>query len=143
MTAGLLILLFFLIVGPPPKLALITPVDTPFFFIEECFRLSLFFFVFQMQCLKASNKIILHSKELDIIEKDVTLKQITTANETVDVPITSHTYAKENDFYIIMLGQRLVQRATYRLYIPFRGKLEEGLAGFYRSSYVDKSNKTK
>lgn len=98
----------------------------------------------KIQCLRPTNKIILHAKDLEIMEKEVTLKQITTPNDTVVIPVNSHNYAKENDFYIVMLGQRLVPGNTYRFYIPFKGMLNEGLAGYYRSSYFDRMvNKTK
>ncbi len=97
-----------------------------------------------MQCVKPTNKIILHSKDLEIAEKQVTLKQISAVNETSDVQIVSHNYAKENDFYIVMLGQRLIPGSTYLFFIPFKGILNEGLAGYYRSSYLDKvANQTK
>lgn len=98
----------------------------------------------KIQCLKATNKVILHSKELNIIEEGVTLKQIAVDNNTRDIPIASHQYAKENDFYIVMLNQRLAPGNTYWLSIPFKGILTEGLAGYYRSSYFDRAaNKTK
>lgn len=99
---------------------------------------------FQIQCLKATNKIILHARELEVTEEGVTLKQITVDNDTRDIPIASHQYAKENDFYIVMLNQRLAPGNTYWLSIPFKGILTEGLAGYYRSSYFDRAaNKTK
>lgn len=97
-----------------------------------------------MQCVKPTNKIILHSKNLEILEDNVSLKQVSAVNETSEVPITAHSYSKENDFYIVMLGQKMVPGSTYFYYIPFRGELNEGLAGYYRSSYYDKTaNKTK
>lgn len=94
--------------------------------------------------MKPTNKIILHSKELEIGENDVSLKQVSAVNETINIPITAHSYSKENDFYIVSLEQDLVPGSVYLYYLPFKGKLSEGLAGYYRSSYYDKSaNKTK
>lgn len=94
--------------------------------------------------MKATNKIVLHSKELEIVEKNVTVKQVSAVNETINIPISAHSYSKENEFYTVTLGEKLVPGSIYLYYIPFRGKLSEGLAGYYRSSYFDKStNKTK
>lgn len=97
-----------------------------------------------MQCVKPTSRIVLHSKDLVINEKDANLRQISAVNETVDVPITSQTYAKENDFYIVNLGQKMIAGSTYLFRVSFKGLLTEGLVGFYRSSYLDKAaNKTK
>lgn len=47
------------------------------------------------------------------------------------------------DFFIIKLKETLQQDHKYEIRIKFSGKLTDGLAGFYRSSYVDKETKEK
>lgn len=98
----------------------------------------------KIHCVKATNKIIVHTEALNITEKDVSVKHISPDNETISIPVLNHHYAPENSFYIVTLGQRLVPGSTYVYYIPFRGQLKESLAGYYRSSYLDRtSNSTK
>lgn len=50
-------------------------------------------------------------------------------------------YQKENDYLIISLNNQLLKDHKYEIYIAFVGKLDDGLAGFYRSSYHDKDHK--
>lgn len=90
----------------------------------------------------------LHSKDLKILESDVSIKELNGAgaNETTaaQIPISSHQYVKESDFYTVSTNQKLLAGRKYLLSIPFRGELNEGLAGYYRSSYLERaSNKTK
>lgn len=47
------------------------------------------------------------------------------------------------DFFIIRLKETLQQDHKYEIHIKFTGKLDDGLAGFYRSSYTDKKTKEK
>lgn len=95
--------------------------------------------------MKAANKIVLHSTDLEIFEEKVTLmRHVAAVHKIINIPITAHNYSKENSFYTVTLAEKLVPGGIYWYYIPFRGKLNEGLAGYYRSSYFDKSaNKTK
>lgn len=46
-----------------------------------------------------------------------------------------------NDFYRITLAEDLVAGSKYYIYILFNSKLNEGLQGYYRSSYIDARTK--
>lgn len=60
-----------------------------------------------------------------------------------NVVISKFTYEKENDFFIIHLASKLSPETKYDVSITFNGKLSDGLAGFYRSSYTDKKTDEK
>lgn len=62
----------------------------------------------------------------------------------VDLKITEIQHQKENDFLIILLSDSLKAGQKYETTIPFIGKLDDSLAGYYRSSYTESStNQTK
>lgn len=50
---------------------------------------------------------------------------------------------KEHDLFSIQLVQELKEGRKYEVIIPFSGKLQDGLTGYYRSSYVDSATKEK
>lgn len=49
-------------------------------------------------------------------------------------------HEKENDYLIISLSTELAKDHKYQIFIIFNGKLDDGLAGFYRSSYSNKDH---
>lgn len=53
----------------------------------------------------------------------------------VDQKISSHGYGKENDFYEIVMGEKLVPERVYRLFIKYTGRLSDSLNGYYFVSY--------
>ncbi|KAJ9591527.1 hypothetical protein L9F63_001881 [Diploptera punctata] len=94
----------------------------------------------QVECKSNTEIIKLHSKELEISDGDVT---VTSVENNTNL-LGSQSYELENDFYILHLTQPLQDGHKYTIYIPFQGNLTEGLAGFYRSSYVDRAtNRTR
>lgn len=50
---------------------------------------------------------------------------------------------KENDFLVIHLDEALGEDHKYEIFIMFKGTMDDGLAGFYRSSYLDKAKNEK
>ncbi|CAG9766839.1 unnamed protein product [Ceutorhynchus assimilis] len=96
----------------------------------------------QTSCVTPTSNITLHSKSLEIAENEITLKDIT-SKATKEIKDLKISYDKENDFIIVLLDKPLTEDHRYELYIPFKGKLDDGLAGFYRSSYVDSKTKEK
>ncbi|KAF7268819.1 hypothetical protein GWI33_018165 [Rhynchophorus ferrugineus] len=96
----------------------------------------------ETSCVSPTVNITLHSKGLDIGEQEVTLRDIS-SKATKPVKALKVTYEKEHDFLIILLEKPLTEDHRYEIYIPFKGKLDDGLAGFYRSSYVDSHTKEK
>lgn len=62
-------------------------------------------------------------------------------NTVREVGIEKQYFDRSNDFYIIELQDYLQKwNLNYSLYIPFNGTLTEGLAGYYRSSYIDRTS---
>lgn len=96
----------------------------------------------KIQCLKATDKIILHAKSLNISSKEVKVDHIINEEEAEQVEIASQQMVPENEFYVIKLSQGLATGKNYIVYIPFRGLLTESLAGYYRSSYLDRMSNT-
>nr|XP_022919862.1 aminopeptidase N-like [Onthophagus taurus] len=98
-----------------------------------------------LNCTSKTTNITLHSKKLKIDNEHVTLLDVGASNKKDDfIKIKSIAQVKADDFLVIELEKELDDNKTYELFIPFSGKIEEGLAGYYRSSYLDKeSGKTK
>jgi len=96
----------------------------------------------KLECVKETNTIYLHSRNLTIPEKEVTFKHVVSEKEFKDLPISGITNDKENEFVVIKLGEPVTPDKNYILYLPFSGVLSEGLAGYYRSSYHDRTTNT-
>lgn len=97
-------------------------------------------FWFQLKCLVPSKSITVHSIELVIDEPNVQLQPIGCGDEACKGPIaiTKHSYDVDNEFYRIDFDETLMAGREYNLTIPFSGNLTEGLAGYYRSKYLDR-----
>lgn len=93
----------------------------------------------KIRCIKPTNSVILHSNKLNITDDDVTLKEIENNEHVLRHSITSAKHVPENEFYILKLNETLKSGKEYILHIPFTAQLNEDLAGFYRSSYIDKA----
>ncbi|CAG9818441.1 unnamed protein product [Phaedon cochleariae] len=93
-------------------------------------------------CVHTIHNITLHSKDLEIKEEAITLKDVS-SNDSKALKILKIELQKDNDFLIIHLNEPLLAGRKYQLFISFRGHLDDGLAGFYRSSYFDKQKKEK
>lgn len=78
-----------------------------------------------------TNNITLHSKGLEIDKSNVRLKDISSkAGKAIkDLKISFNT---EHDFLIITFDQTLTEDHRYEIYIPFRGKLDDSLAGMHK-----------
>lgn len=83
----------------------------------------------------------MHSKQLDIPYDKTLVKEIMSSEK--NLKIVSQESDTDKDFYIIHLENALKEKHLYEINVAFKGKLSDGLAGYYRSSYVDKeTNKT-
>ena len=51
------------------------------------------------------------------------------------IGVTGHEFDTKRDFYIIKLEKPIIEGNIYLLYIDFVSKLNDGLKGFYRSTY--------
>ena len=98
-------------------------------------------------CLEPTSRIVLHELELDIKSISILASQKTqnAAGLVVDqidiIPMSQVDYDLTREFLIINLKSNCIKDANYTLNIDYTGYLTTSLAGFYRSSYLDK-NKT-
>lgn len=89
------------------------------------------------ECVNETNKIVLHSKGLNIISKKLTEKD---SNKVIR--IIEQTIDTETDF-LTFTNTGLSKNTQYVLDIDFGGRILDELYGFYRSSYFNKAqNKT-
>ncbi|XP_044735757.1 aminopeptidase N-like [Chrysoperla carnea] len=96
--------------------------------------------VIKLKVVEPTNVIQLHSADLDIPFDEVKLLD----NDENKIEIDSQSFDKEQEFYTITLNDYLKNDdKNYSLFIPFAGNLTEGLAGFYRSSYIDRATNEK
>ncbi|XP_050303200.1 aminopeptidase N-like [Anthonomus grandis grandis] len=94
----------------------------------------------ETSCVQTTSNITLHSKDLTIDENAVSIRDAT-SKVSKAVKGLKITYEKDHDFLIIHLNEPLIEDHRYEIYIPFKGILNDGLAGFYRSSYIDSVTK--
>ncbi|XP_037950077.1 aminopeptidase N-like [Teleopsis dalmanni] len=89
-----------------------------------------------------TNNITIHSQNLTIDEKQISLKNLL-HNDRQNC-ISSTEVNPQHDYYIMHLCKQAKQGEEYILTIPFAGILNHKLRGYYRSSYHDKTtNKTR
>jgi hypothetical protein len=90
-------------------------------------------------CLFATDKIIFHAVKLEINDYILTSSDDTQNNSILAGNIEYDTI---REFAIINLNENCTDQANYSLTLNYSGIISENLIGFYRSSYVDKFNKT-
>ncbi|XP_065223050.1 aminopeptidase N-like [Planococcus citri] len=88
-----------------------------------------------------TDRIILHSKNLQIQNVMVTGAEGSVKNATVPIP-TSHTLDEKNEIIIIKTEGKFNYNQNYKISITFQGKFESGYTGFYRASYKSEDNQT-
>ena len=85
------------------------------------------------KCLNETNKVVLHSKDLNI-----------TSTKLLYISIREVSIDAETDFLTLFTANSLKKDQNYELEIEFSGFILKTLYGFYRSSYFNKNeNKTK
>ncbi|PSN50099.1 hypothetical protein C0J52_04710, partial [Blattella germanica] len=89
----------------------------------------------RVECKNITRNITLHAKDLDIVESNVAVESL----EGIKNLVTTQGFDKEYDYYVLHLAEPLQVGHKYNVSIPFSGNLTEGLAGYYRSSYVDRA----
>nr|CAD7393670.1 unnamed protein product [Timema cristinae] len=86
--------------------------------------------------VEPTDSITLHSVDLDI---DRALTKVTVEGDEAGKNLVNGThYVKKVNFFVIELSEKLLAGNRYVVYIPYRGNLTQGLAGYYRSSYQDR-----
>ena len=86
-----------------------------------------------INCIEATSEILLHAKELTIDENSIQIGDDTT--ELIYTVVVGVEYEKQYDFMRIKMRDPFEKGGRYRLYIPYKGILNDDLDGFYRSSY--------
>ncbi|CAF0929907.1 unnamed protein product, partial [Brachionus calyciflorus] len=81
-----------------------------------------------LTCLKPTNKIVLHQKNLQI--QSFKINEDLQSQNDLD-------YDLQKDFLIIKLKTECIQNSKYSILIKYSGNLSDSLAGFYLSSYKD------
>lgn len=110
---------------------------------QHCIAIMLFYYLLQIQCLRPTTNITIHSKDLELTEHEITVKDVTKESDPEFIKTVNFEYVKEYDFFTIQLVQELKERHIYEVLVPFRGKLLDGLSGYYRSSYVNSDTNEK
>ncbi|XP_019622707.1 PREDICTED: endoplasmic reticulum aminopeptidase 1-like [Branchiostoma belcheri] len=80
--------------------------------------------------VKKTDLVVFHVKELNITQSSVK-----TMNN-VSVPIVKELEYTGNEQYCLRLGQGLSAGQNYTIVVHFSGELNDGLYGFYRSTYT-------
>jgi aminopeptidase N len=97
---------------------------------------------FQVTSHEPTYNITLHTKELNITDDQVTVKDISSSTPK-PVNVKNIELDVQNDFLVINLEEELEKDHNYEIYVPFKGVLADGLRGFYKSSYTDDKTKEK
>lgn len=57
--------------------------------------------------------------------------------------VESTDFDTDHEFFIVYTTEVLKKGRKYELYIPFAAELNQGLLGYYRSSYVDQKTQSR
>ncbi|CAL8109596.1 unnamed protein product [Orchesella dallaii] len=105
-----------------------------------------------VKCIKATEKITLHLKNISIKKDTVSVTPIREAELPVSnvrsedggsLAVQKHEFDEDREFYNITVSPGLEEGKLYRIFIEYTGMLDDSLGGFYRSSYIDKDTKEK
>jgi len=80
-----------------------------------------------------SNKIVLHSEDLQIFENTLKIS----SSDDKNLAVTGFGYDDTNAWSIIYLAENLLKSKNYMVSIDYLANLNSDLIGFYRSSYFD------
>ena len=86
-----------------------------------------------IKCIYDSSNITLHTNDLKIYNETVSLKD----DQGNSIVITNFSHNFQLQFFVIQLSGMLIHDRMYHLRMSFRGNLNDDLAGFYRSSYIN------
>ncbi|XP_015838559.2 aminopeptidase N isoform X1 [Tribolium castaneum] len=96
----------------------------------------------QLTCHEPTHNITLHASNLTILDDQVTVRDVSSSKpKSLKVKIVELDPA--NEFLIVSLEEQLQKDHNYELFVPFKAVLDDGLKGFYRSSYTDEKTKEK
>lgn len=88
-------------------------------------------------CLNQTDQIVIHSKDLTILETKLFVK-----NATTEISLNKNLkYDEVREFLTIEMKSQCEMNVNYTLHVKYIGLISDSLAGFYRSSYIN-SNRT-
>ena len=90
-----------------------------------------------LRCLRPTRNVILHLRDLCVRDSRITDAK---GNKLKIVRRMEH---KKNQQHLIAVEKELEEKATYALYLEFKGTLSSNMEGFYKSSYKTKSGKVR
>lgn len=93
----------------------------------------------EMMCRQSTNKIVLHSKELDITVNSIVIRQMGSTEELIYPTLEYNTYYQ---LIILTSDVQLTAGETYTVEMSFQGKLTYDLVGPYLSSYRRQRDRT-
>ncbi|CAG2231964.1 ANPEP [Mytilus edulis] len=93
----------------------------------------------EMMCRQSTNKIVLHSNELDITVKSIVIRQMGSTEELIYPTLEYNTYYQ---LIILTSDVQLTAGETYTVEMSFKGKLTYDLVGPYLSSYRRQRDRT-
>lgn len=88
----------------------------------------------ELTALTEASNITLHVADIDIQLDSIRVAPSSAPAET-SIPISRTEDDTSKDFFVVHLGQKLLEGENYTLSLDFEGYLNDQLKGFYRSSY--------
>jgi len=93
-----------------------------------------------MTCSQATDTIVLHSSNLNVDTKGVS---IVDGGGKV-VPVSGVSFVPKQEFMYVKSPEAFKSGEEYVLTVPFGGNITDDLVGYYKSSYVDaEANQTR
>jgi aminopeptidase N len=87
------------------------------------------------KCVNTTNKLIFHSKSLEIRNNSIKIQSINDTN--VETTIKNIYYDSQNEFLIISLDSTFKPNQYYKVLIHFKGFIKNDYKGFFSSSFND------
>lgn len=86
---------------------------------------------------------MLHSKELNISQNEVTFHLVENNQPTRKIAIQSPSFDEPNDFFKFSVDEDLIENSLYQLFIPYDGALRDDSQGFFKNTFTDETGKSK
>lgn len=92
-------------------------------------------------CLLKTNKLILHMRDIDLINSTIHIKGLT--DQTFELHHLAYKYEQKSNFLTFELNKEFQSNHNYTISMQYKGYVKDDLTGFYRSSYIDNNKKKK
>lgn len=93
-----------------------------------------------MTCLQATDTIMLHSNNLNVNTKGVSIVD----SYGKVIPVNDVSFVPKREFMYVKSSEKFKSGEKYILTVPFAGNITDDLVGYYKSSYVDmETNQTR